>query len=144
VFIESRLLCNSHSVIFIVYFYLKLKERHSGHHKYYEDVARERITSPMHCKLACGPVKSAPVKAALLGSGGITGSSLLLLLIPKCPMCLATLLMLFTSAGTALAIAAHLREILMIVLLLFISCLGFFAVLSYKRWSPHPGRAKEK
>jgi hypothetical protein len=43
------------------------------------------------------------------GTRGCLGSGALLLLIPKCPMCIAAYLTLWTGAGAAMQIATHLR-----------------------------------
>src|ERR1700735_3070981 len=49
----------------------------------------------------------------LLRSGiGFVGSGIVFVLIPKCPMCIAAYLAFCTSAGTALAVAVHIRPLL--------------------------------
>jgi hypothetical protein len=43
------------------------------------------------------------------GTGGCVGSGALLVLLPKCPMCIAAYLTLCTGAGVAMPVATHLR-----------------------------------
>ncbi len=52
---------------------------------------------------------------SLRTSYGSLGSGLLLLLLPKCPLCIAAYLTLFTGASVALPIATRLRPLLEIV-----------------------------
>ena len=59
------------------------------------------------------------------GTSGCVGSGALLVLLPKCPMCIAAYLTLWTGAGVAMPIATHLR--LMAATLFFVSAL-FLAV----------------
>jgi hypothetical protein len=49
------------------------------------------------------------------GAGGCLSSGILLILLPKCPICLAAYLALFTGASAAMPIATHLRPLLEIV-----------------------------
>ena len=46
------------------------------------------------------------------GAGGCLGSGTLFLLLPKCPLCVAAWLTLWTGAGVAMPIATHLRLLL--------------------------------
>lgn len=48
-------------------------------------------------------------------AGGCIGSSTLLLLLPKCPMCIAAYLALWTGASVAMPVATHLRPVLEIL-----------------------------
>ncbi len=48
-------------------------------------------------------------------ASGCVGSGTLLVLLPKCPICIAAYLALWTGAGVAMPIAAHLRPLLEIV-----------------------------
>ena len=43
------------------------------------------------------------------------GSGTLLILLPKCPMCIAAYLTLWTGAGVAMSVAMHLRPMLEIL-----------------------------
>ena len=64
----------------------------------------------MHC---CHAQKeSKPQRARWRGVGGITGSGALLLLMPKCPMCIAAYFALWTGASVAMPIATRLRPML--------------------------------
>ena len=49
------------------------------------------------------------------GAGGAVGSGALLVLLPKCPLCIAAYLALWVGAGVAMPIATHLRPVLEIV-----------------------------
>jgi hypothetical protein len=51
------------------------------------------------------------------GTSGCLGSGALLVLLPKCPMCIAAYLALWTGAGVAMPVAMHLRPILAILFL---------------------------
>src|SRR5271154_3825317 len=59
------------------------------------------------------------------GTSGCVGSGALLVLLPKCPMCIAAYLTLWTGAGVAMPVATHLR--LMAATLFLVSVL-FLAV----------------
>ena len=48
-------------------------------------------------------------------ASGCIGSGTLLVLLPKCPMCIAAYLALFTGAAEAMPLAAHLRLIVEIL-----------------------------
>jgi hypothetical protein len=45
------------------------------------------------------------------GTSGCAGSGALLVLLPKCPMCIAAYLTLWTGAGVAMPVATHLRPV---------------------------------
>jgi hypothetical protein len=55
------------------------------------------------------------------GTSGCVGSGALLVLLPKCPMCIAAYLTLWTGAGVAMPVATHLRP--MATTLFFVSAL---------------------
>jgi hypothetical protein len=58
------------------------------------------------------------------GTSGCVGSGALLVLLPKCPMCIAAYLTLWTGAGVAMPVATHLRPLaatLFIVSALFLA-----------------------
>jgi hypothetical protein len=59
------------------------------------------------------------------GTSGCVGSGVMLVLLPKCPMCIAAYLTLWTGAGVAMPVATHLRP--MAATLFFVSAL-FLAV----------------
>ena len=48
-------------------------------------------------------------------TSGCAGSGALLVLLPKCPLCIAAYLTLWTGAGAAMSIAMHLRPALEIL-----------------------------
>ena len=61
-------------------------------------------------------------------ASGCAGSGALLVLLPKCPLCIAAYLTLWTGAGAAMSIAMHLRPALEIlfaasVLFLLVRCM---------------------
>ena len=61
------------------------------------------------------------------GASRCVGSGTLLVLLPKCPMCIAAYLTLWTGASVAMSVATHLRPMLEIlffasVLLLVVRC----------------------
>ena len=64
----------------------------------------------MHCCLAEKWKK--PPRPRWRGIAGFTGSGALLLLVPKCPMCVAAYLALWTGASVATPIATRLRPML--------------------------------
>jgi hypothetical protein len=45
-------------------------------------------------------------------AGGCVGSGAMLLLLPKCPMCIAAYIAMFTGAGAAAPIAGYLRFVI--------------------------------
>src|ERR1700736_141697 len=51
------------------------------------------------------------------GASGFVGSGALLVLLPKCPMCIAAYLTLWTGASLAMPVATHLRPVLAILFL---------------------------
>lgn len=67
-------------------------------------------TAIMACCAA--PGKPNPQRGWWRGAGGCFGSGALLILLPKCPLCIAGWLTLWTGAGTAMSIAMHLRPML--------------------------------
>lgn len=60
-------------------------------------------------------------------TSGCAGSGALLVLLPKCPLCIAAYLTLWTGAGAAMSIAVHLRPALEI---LFVASALFLVVRS--------------
>jgi len=60
-------------------------------------------------------------------ASGCAGSGALLVLLPKCPMCIAAYLAVWTGASVAMPAATHLRPMLMVV---FVASLLLLAV----RW----------
>jgi hypothetical protein len=62
-------------------------------------------------------------------ASGCVGSGALLVLLPKCPVCIAAYLALWTGAGAAMSVATHLRPMLAILfcataLLLVVRCVA--------------------
>ena len=51
------------------------------------------------------------------GTSGFVGSGALLVLLPKCPMCIAAYLTLWTGASLAMPVATYLRPVLAILFL---------------------------
>jgi hypothetical protein len=49
------------------------------------------------------------------GASGAVGSGALLVLLPKCPLCIAAYLALWTGASVAMPVATHLRPLLEMV-----------------------------
>ena len=58
-------------------------------------------------------------------TSGCVGSGALLVLLPKCPMCIAAYLTLWTGAGVAMTVATHLRPMMAILLLASALLLAF-------------------
>jgi len=50
-------------------------------------------------------------------ASGSVGSGVLLILLPKCPMCIAAYLAVWTGASVAMPVATHLRPLLGVVLI---------------------------
>ena len=59
------------------------------------------------------------------GASGSAASGALLVLLPKCPLCIAAYLAVWTGAGMAMPVATHLRPVLEIV---FIALTGLLIV----------------
>ena len=72
-------------------------------------------------------------------AGSSLGSGLLLILLPKCPLCIAAYLSLFTGAGVAMTIAMRLRPLLEI-LFVAAAALLLLRLLTLR----HPETCKEK
>jgi hypothetical protein len=71
------------------------------------------------------------------GAGGVLGSGALLVLLPKCPVCVAAYLAVFTGVGVAASVAAHLR---LASGLMFAGSLSFLLV----RWFMQKRKANER
>jgi hypothetical protein len=69
------------------------------------------------------------------GTSGCVGSGVLLVLLPKCPMCIAAYLTLWTGASIAMPIAMHLR---MMAAILFVASACLLGV----RWAAGNRRGK--
>jgi hypothetical protein len=54
-----------------------------------------------------------------------------LVLLPKCPLCLVAYIAAGTGIGVAVSTAAHLRTLLLV---LCVACLGYFAARHVLRW----------
>ena len=61
------------------------------------------------------------------------GSGALLVLLPKCPMCIAAYLALWTGAGVAMPIAMHLRPMTAVLFMASVFLLGFRWAVVWKR-----------
>ena len=69
------------------------------------------------------------------GTSGCVGSGALLVLLPKCPMCIAAYLTLWTGASVAMPVATHLRPLMAILFVTSVCLLGF-------RWAGVRTRSK--
>jgi hypothetical protein len=78
-------------------------------------------------RIHCCKANIRPGHAWWCGSGSCVGSGTLLVLLPKCPACVAAYLALATGAGVAMPLATHLRSTLEFVFLV-----SFVLILS--RW----------
>ena len=74
------------------------------------------------CKVQTG---QRPERGWWQGASGCVSSGALLVLLPKCPMCIAAYLTLWTGAGVAMPIAMHLRPMMAILFLASLFLLGF-------------------
>src|ERR1700739_4326753 len=80
--------------------------------------------------LAARPLAARPWRSA----GSCVGSGAMLVLLPKCPMCIAAYLAVWTGAGIAAPIAGHLRFVMMaisVVSLTFLVVRRFLARTEY-------------
>ena len=59
------------------------------------------------------------------GTSGCVGSGALLVLLPKCPMCIAAYLTLWTGASIAMPVVMHLRMMVAILFVASVCLLGF-------------------
>jgi hypothetical protein len=74
------------------------------------------ILNPMRCCEA-QPAAGRGLAARYLGSAGsCVGSGAMLLLLPKCPVCIAAYIAVWTGAGVAAPIAGNLRFVMAIIL----------------------------
>jgi hypothetical protein len=63
----------------------------------------------MNCHARIG---QGPQRKGWRTASGAVGSGALLVLLPKCPLCIAAYLALWTGAGVAMPVATHLRPVL--------------------------------
>jgi hypothetical protein len=75
--------------------------------------APTRAMRPINCCQA--PVEGPAQHSWWRGASGCIGSGTLLVLLPKCPMCIAAYLALFTGAAEAMPLATRLRPIMEIL-----------------------------
>ncbi len=73
------------------------------------------------------------------GAGGGAGSAALLVLLPKCPLCIAAYLAVFTGAGAAMSIATRLRPLLEVALIASLTLLLVRSLMT--RLRPKPASA---
>jgi hypothetical protein len=76
--------------------------------------------------LSCCKVQTGrrPQHGRWQGTSGCVGSGALLVLLPKCPMCIAAYLTLWTGASVAMPVAMHLRPMMAILFLASVFLLG--------------------
>ena len=74
--------------------------------------------------------KASPLRRCLTAAGSVVPVALLVLL-PKCPICLAAWLAAATGIGVTISTAATLRTLLLILCL---ACLGYLAARHAFRW----------
>ena len=67
------------------------------------------------------------------GTSGCLGSGAVLLLLPKCPLCIAAYLTLWTGASVAVPVAMHLRPMMAILFLASALLLGFRLLVAFRR-----------
>ena len=67
------------------------------------------------------------------GTSGCVGSGAMLVLLPKCPLCLAAYLTLWTGASVAMPVATHLRPMAAILFLASALLLGFRWLVECRR-----------
>jgi hypothetical protein len=84
------------------------------------------------CKVQTG---RRPQRGWWHSTSGCVGSGALLVLLPKCPMCIAAYLTLWTGASIAMPVATHLRPLMAI---LFVASVCLLAV----RWAAVRTRSK--
>ena len=70
-------------------------------------------------------VRSEPRWRSWQSTGACVGSGAMLVLLPKCPMCIAAYIAMVTGAGIAAPLAGHLRFVMSII---FVASLGFLLV----------------
>jgi hypothetical protein len=66
-----------------------------------------------------------PQRSLLRKASGCVGSGTLLVLLPKCPLCIAAYLAVWTGAGAAITIATRLRPLLEILFAASVALLLF-------------------
>jgi hypothetical protein len=65
----------------------------------------------------CNPQPRPTKQNVRRAASRFVGTGTLLLLLPKCPMCIAAYLTLFTGANVAISVAMHLRPIMVLAFL---------------------------
>jgi len=73
--------------------------------------------APIRAMNCCNAQRGRPQHGLWHGASRCVGSGALLLLLPKCPMCIAAYLTLWTGASVAMSVATHLRPMLAILFL---------------------------
>jgi acyl-CoA synthetase (AMP-forming)/AMP-acid ligase II len=89
--------------------------------------------------MGCCKVKTGlqPHRGWWQGTSGCVGSGALLVLLPKCPMCIAAYLALWTGASVAMPIATYVRPVTALLFLASVSLLGL-------RWAAVRLRARDR
>jgi hypothetical protein len=80
----------------------------------------------MRCCEAQPAARSGSAARPWRSAGSCVGSGAMLVLLPKCPMCIAAYLAVWTGAGIAGPIAGHLR---FVIAAIFVMSLTFFVRL---------------
>jgi len=81
--------------------------------------------SEMRCCEARPDARGGSAARSWRSTGACVGSGTMLVLLPKCPMCIAAYLAVWTGAGVAAPVAGHLRFVLAVI---FAASLGFLIV----------------
>ena len=87
----------------------------------------------MSTHVCCGRKAAAPRRGFWKRASGGALSGALLVLMPKCPMCIVAYIALVTGVGVSVSTAAYLREGM---LLLCVSALGYLAVKYFSGTTP--------
>ena len=85
------------------------------------------ISNLMRCCEAQPAARRGSATRPWRSAGSCVGSGAMLLLLPKCPVCIAAYLAVWTGAGAAMPIAGHLRFVLAAI---FVVSLAFLLTRS--------------
>ena len=96
------------------------------------------ILNQMHCCEAQPAARRGPPARRWRSAGSCVGSGAMLLLLPKCPVCIAAYLAVWTGVGIAAPIAGHLRSVMAVI---FVMSLCFLLVRHFwVKTACSPGR----